>query len=207
MASLRAVRTLGGPYRRANLERPAGEVFRHTSTPERRLALRVGARDGLCPFRVADQLGQILARTRGRNVLKSSASVDSDLDQLDADCRDLHQINRITVLAMAVASGMSVANVYYCQPLLGQMGQSFGVGHAAGYIPAFTLIGLILGMVLLVPLGDMFERRRLIVASCAFAAVAAAAEALAPNFACLAIASLVLGTASIVQHLILPFAA
>ena len=62
-------------------------------------------------------------------------------------------------------------------------------------------------MVLLVPLGDMFERRRLIVASCAFAAVAAAAVALAPNFACLALASLVLGTASIVQHLILPFVA
>src|ERR1700719_1927382 len=159
------------------------------------------------PFSRGGSTRADLARTRGRNVLKRSASVDSDLDQLDADCRDLHQINRITVLAMAVASGMSVANVYYCQPLLGQMGQSFGVGHAAGYIPAFTLIGLILGMVLLVPLGDMFERRRLIVASCAFAAVSAAAVALAPNFACLALASLVLGTASIVQHLILPFVA
>jgi predicted MFS family arabinose efflux permease len=62
-------------------------------------------------------------------------------------------------------------------------------------------------MVLFVPLGDLLERRSLIVATCAFAAVAAAAVALAPNFACLAIASLVLGTASIVQHLILPFAA
>src|ERR1700730_17694777 len=184
MEILRAVRTLGGPYRRANLERPAGEIFRHTSTPERRLALRVGARDVLCPFRVADQLGQILARTRGRNVLKSSASVDSDLDQLDADCRDLHQINRITVLAMALASGMSVANVYYCQPVSAAIERPFGVGHAAGYLPAFTLIGLILGMVLLVPLGDMFERRSLIVAACAFAAVAAAGVALAPNFTC-----------------------
>jgi predicted MFS family arabinose efflux permease len=128
-------------------------------------------------------------------------------DQPDSDCPDLHQISGITVLAMALASGISVANLYYSQPLLGQMGQTFGVGHAAGYIPAFTLIGLILGMVLFVPLGDMFERRSLIVAACAFAAVAAAAVALAPNFACLAIASLVLGTASIVHHLILPFAA
>jgi predicted MFS family arabinose efflux permease len=128
-------------------------------------------------------------------------------DQLDSDCPDLHQITGITVLAMAVASGISVANLYYSQPLLGQMGQTFGVGHAAGYIPAFTLIGLILGMVLFVPLGDMFERRSLIVAASAFAAVAAAAVALAPNFACLAIASLLLGSASIVQHLILLFAA
>jgi predicted MFS family arabinose efflux permease len=108
---------------------------------------------------------------------------------------------------MALASGVSVANLYYNQPLLAQMGRTFGVGHAAGYIPAFTLIGLILGMVLFVPLGDMFERRSLIVAACAFAAVAAAAVALAPNFACLASASLILGLTSIVQHLILPFAA
>ena len=128
-------------------------------------------------------------------------------DQLDSDCPDLHQITGINVLAMAVASGISVANLYYSQPLLGQMGQTFGVGHAAGYIPAFTLIGLILGMVLFVPLGDMVERRRLIVAACAVSAVAAAGVALAPNFACLALASLVLGTASIVQHLILPFVA
>src|SRR6202035_5634116 len=47
----------------------------------------------------------------------------------------------------------------------------------------------------------------LVVAGCACAAVAAAAVALAPTFACLAIASLALGTASIGQHLILPFAA
>src|SRR5260370_30014345 len=128
-------------------------------------------------------------------------------DRLDSDYRVRHSNNGITVLAMALASGMSVANVYYSQPLLGQMGQTFGVGHAAGYIPVFQLIGLILGMVRLVPVGDLFERRSLIVAACAFAAVAAAAVALAPNFACLAIASLVLGTASIVHHLILPFAA
>jgi predicted MFS family arabinose efflux permease len=108
---------------------------------------------------------------------------------------------------MALASGLSVANLYYSQPLLAQMGRTFGVGHTAGYIPAFTLVGLILGMILFVPLGDMFERRNLIGVACACAAIAAAAVALAPNFASLAVASLVLGTASIVQHLILPFAA
>src|SRR5258708_23076332 len=120
-------------------------------------------------------------------------------DQPDSDCPDLHQISGITVLAMALASGISVANLYYSQPLLGQMGQTFGVGHAAGYIPAFTLIGLILGMVLLAPLGDMFERRSLIVAACAFAAVAAAGVALAPNLARLAVATLVLRTASLLH--------
>jgi predicted MFS family arabinose efflux permease len=62
-------------------------------------------------------------------------------------------------------------------------------------------------MLLFVPLGDMFERRRLITGMCVLAACCAAAVAMAPNFVWLAIASLALGMASIVQHLILPFAA
>ncbi len=146
--------------------------------------------------------------TRSRVLSYEAHSPDSErADRSDSASPDLRQIKGTTVLAMALASGMSVANLYYSQPLLAQMGRTFGVGHAAGYIPAFTLVGLILGMILFVPLGDMFERRNLIAMACGCAAVAAAAVALAPNFTSLAIASLVLGTASIVQHLILPFAA
>jgi MFS family permease len=106
---------------------------------------------------------------------------------------------------MAITAGSSVANLYYSQPLLARIGQSFGVGHAAGYIPTFTLLGLMIGMLLFVPLGDMFERRRPIMASCICAAAAMASVALAPNFIWLTIASLLVGTASIVHHLILPF--
>jgi predicted MFS family arabinose efflux permease len=107
---------------------------------------------------------------------------------------------------MAIAAGSSVANLSYSQPLLAVMGRTFGVGHAAGYIPTFTLVGLMLGMVFFVPLGDLFERRRQIVSSCILAATAAAAIAVAPSFTWLAIASLLVGTTSIVHHLILPFA-
>ncbi|HEY2124611.1 MAG TPA: MFS transporter, partial [Chthoniobacterales bacterium] len=114
-------------------------------------------------------------------------------------------LNGKTTWWMTLAAGTSVANLYYSQPLLAQMGQAFGVRHAAGYIPTFTLSGLVLGMLLVVPLGDMFERRRLITVSCVCAAIAAAAVAAAPNFTCLAIASLLLGSASIIQHLVLPF--
>jgi predicted MFS family arabinose efflux permease len=118
----------------------------------------------------------------------------------------VESINRKTTLWMALAAGSSVANLYYSQPLLARMGRAFGVGHAAGYIPTFTLVGLMIGMLLFVPLGDMFERRRLIMASCICAAAAMAAMAIAPNFIWLAAASLLVGTASIVHHLILPFA-
>jgi predicted MFS family arabinose efflux permease len=116
-------------------------------------------------------------------------------------------MNRKITVWMALASGISVANLYYSQPLLVQMGRTFGVGHAVGYIPTFTLVGLVIGMLFLVPLGDMFERRRLITAMCICASLAAAAVAIAPSFTWLAIASLLVGMSSIVQHLILPFAA
>jgi predicted MFS family arabinose efflux permease len=87
----------------------------------------------------------------------------------------IESMNQKITVWMALASGISVANLYYSQPLLIQMGRTFGVGHAVGYIPTFTLVGLVIGMLLLVPW--------------------------------LAIASLLVGTSSIVQHLILPFAA
>jgi len=119
----------------------------------------------------------------------------------------MESTNQRITLWMALASGISVANLYYSQPLLVQMGRTFGVGHTVGYIPTFTLVGLVIGMLLLAPLGDMFERRRLITVVCVCASLATGAVAVAPNFTWLAIASLLVGTTSIVQHLILPFAA
>jgi predicted MFS family arabinose efflux permease len=119
----------------------------------------------------------------------------------------MESTNQKITLWMALASGISVANLYYSQPLLVQMGRTFGVGHTVGYIPTFTLVGLVIGMLLLAPLGDMFERRRLITVVCGCASLATGAVAVAPNFTWLAIASLLVGTSSIVQHLILPFAA
>jgi predicted MFS family arabinose efflux permease len=106
---------------------------------------------------------------------------------------------------MAVACGVSVANIYYNQPLLGQMGGTFA--RSASYIPMFTQIGAGIGMFLFVPLGDIFERRRLIVMVSSATALAAVLTALAPTLPLLAAASLLIGLTSIVPHLILPFAA
>jgi predicted MFS family arabinose efflux permease len=109
------------------------------------------------------------------------------------------------VWIMAVACGVGVANIYYNQPLLTQMGGTFR--GSAAYLPMFTQIGAGLGMFLFVPLGDMLERRRLIVMVCGAAAVAAILNAVSPSLELLSLASLILGLASIVPHLILPFAA
>ena len=75
----------------------------------------------------------------------------------------MERIDRKTTVWMAVAAGSSVANLYYAQPLLAEMARTLSVSHRIAYIPTLTLIGLMIGMIVFVPLGDMFERRRQII--------------------------------------------
>ncbi len=117
-------------------------------------------------------------------------------------------IERRTVAVMAAASAVSVANIYYCQPLLSEIGRSLGVSDSAmGYLPMWTQAGTALGMLSFVPLGDMFPRRKLIVLMCAASAATIAIMALAPNLTVVNAASFAIGFTTIVPHLILPFAA
>lgn len=69
------------------------------------------------------------------------------------------------VLLFAAASGLSVANVYYAQPLLDALAHDFGISHAAiGGVVTATQVGCALALLLLVPLGDLLDRRRLMAA-------------------------------------------
>ncbi|MEG1771599.1 MAG: MFS transporter, partial [Comamonas sp.] len=68
---------------------------------------------------------------------------------------------RWLVLLFAGASGLSVANVYYAQPLLDALAADFGISHAAvGGVVTATQVGSALALLLLVPLGDRLDRRR-----------------------------------------------
>lgn len=117
-------------------------------------------------------------------------------------------IERRTVGVMFAASAISVANIYYCQPLLSDIGRSLGVSdRAIGYLPMWTQAGTALGMFVFVPLGDMFPRRKLIVIMCAVSASTVAMMAMAPNLGLVNAAGFATGLAGIVAHLILPFAA
>ena len=117
-------------------------------------------------------------------------------------------IARRTVGVMAAASGICVANIYYCQPLLSEIGRSLGVSERAiGYLPMWTQAGTALGMFTFVPLGDMFPRRKLIVIMSVFSGLTVAMMAIAPNLALLNAAGFATGFTGIVMHLILPFAA
>ena len=109
---------------------------------------------------------------------------------------------------LALASGLTVANIYYNQSLLVIMGRDFRVSSAAmGNIAVATQLGYASGLLLLIPLGDMLSRKMLIVASAAATTAAMTAVALAPGFAFALIASYLLGLICVTPQFIIPYAA
>lgn len=109
---------------------------------------------------------------------------------------------------MAITSGAGAANLYYNQPLLEIIQRNFHVeAHAVGLIPMLTQIGYAVGIFLLVPLGDLVERRRLIVTMLVLTAVTLGAAATSINLVWLSLASLAIGITTITPQLIVPFAA
>jgi predicted MFS family arabinose efflux permease len=108
--------------------------------------------------------------------------------------------------AMAAATGVAVANIYYNQPMLGIMEHDLP-GPWTGLVPTATQLGYALGLFLLVPLGDLVERKRLIVIQFLLLAAALVVAAAAPSAGLLIVASLLLGVAATVAQQIVPLAA
>ncbi len=117
-------------------------------------------------------------------------------------------IARGLVALLAIAGGVSVANIYYVQPLLPEVARAFGSdARTIGYVPMLTQLGYAAGLLLFVPLGDVVARKRLILALFAAAAAALAGSAAAPTLAWLAAAGCLVGFTSVVPHVAVPFAA
>jgi len=117
-------------------------------------------------------------------------------------------LSRGATLAMAVASGVTVANVYLNQPLLAAMARDFGVTEqAAGLVATASQVGYALGILLIVPLGDVLPVRRLVAALLAVVAVALAGAAFAPGILWLSLASLLISASTVVPQILMPVAA
>jgi predicted MFS family arabinose efflux permease len=107
-----------------------------------------------------------------------------------------------------VTAGAAVANLYYSQPLLPEIGRSFGVSDGrTGFVSTATQTGYAVGLLLFVPLGDVLERRRLMIALLGAVTLSLAAGALAPSLPLLVLASLAIGITTVVPQLVIPFAA
>lgn len=112
------------------------------------------------------------------------------------------------VLLMAVTCGVTVANLYFIQPLLTEVSNTFNVSEAsAGFIVTLTQIGYAFGLFFFVPLGDMKERRSLIVKMLIFVSISLFAVAFSPNYWILLLASFFVGFTTIIPQLVVPFAA
>ncbi|MBQ9578403.1 MAG: MFS transporter [Ottowia sp.] len=107
----------------------------------------------------------------------------------------------------ALAAGLAIGNLYWAQPLLAHMAADFGLpAERAGWLIGATQGGYALGVLLLVPLGDVARRRRLICTLMLAASLALAACALAGSFRQLALALGCVGLLTVSGQIIVPLA-
>jgi predicted MFS family arabinose efflux permease len=111
-------------------------------------------------------------------------------------------------LLFSVASGLAVANVYYSQPLLDVIADDLGMSHATvGVVGTVTQIGYGAGLLLVVPLGDLVNRRRLIVGQMLLSVLALVAVALAPTEPLLLGAMAAVGVLAVVTQVFVAYSA
>lgn len=116
-------------------------------------------------------------------------------------------IERSLLLTMAVIAGLTVANCYYNQPLLEMIRHDMGVSqHEANLITVVTQIGYALGLCFLIPMGDLYSRRRIIVIKMSVAAVMAVFIAFSQRVWIVWGASLLLGACSVIPQFFIPIA-
>ena len=108
---------------------------------------------------------------------------------------------------LAILSGVSVANLYYSQPLLGQMAEELHINEfTVNLIPMVTQIGYAAGLLFIIPLGDLAKRRNIVLTCLSVLIVALIAMGSAQSFGVLAVAACVTGICSVVPQIFMPLA-
>jgi predicted MFS family arabinose efflux permease len=109
---------------------------------------------------------------------------------------------------MAAAAGVTVANLYYNQPILAQIAQEMRITPAqVGFLPVLTQIGYGIGLFFLVPLGDMLPRRKLVAILQALLSLALTGMTVVDGLPELYIASFLVGLLAVSVQIIMPMAA
>lgn len=121
---------------------------------------------------------------------------------------DHPQLTPLTLWIMTITTAFVVANIYYNQPLLSDIAQTYHVSYSkAGQVSVFTQIGYALGLLFIIPLGDMFRRKKLMLIDFIFIIASLLLAATAKSITVLIIASVMVGTTSVVPQLLIPMAA
>ncbi|MCQ2973897.1 MAG: MFS transporter [Bacteroidales bacterium] len=110
------------------------------------------------------------------------------------------------ILALSVMAGISVANLYYCQPLLNMIREDTRLSvFEVNLIPVFTQIGYALGLLLIVPMGDLYNRRKTILTSFIACVISLLIIYFAQNTPLLLGASFITGFCSVSPQVFIPF--
>lgn len=117
-------------------------------------------------------------------------------------------ISRTVIWLMTIISGLVVANIYYNQPLLSLISADLQVSEAAaGKISVLTQLGYAAGLLLIVPLGDKFFRKKLILIDLLLVFLSLLWMTFGNELWMLYIASLLIGVTSVIPQLFIPIAA
>jgi predicted MFS family arabinose efflux permease len=115
------------------------------------------------------------------------------------------ELDRALLAILSVSAGLAVANVYYNQSMLGRLAAEFDLSAGvAASISVVTQFGNAIGVILIAPLGDCGERKRLILLTVAALVVALVGAAIAPSFTWLVVASFLVGLFGTVAQQIVP---
>ena len=118
------------------------------------------------------------------------------------------QASRLMIFVLALGAGFSVAAIYYAQPLLPLMGETLKLSvEGMGLIPTLTQAGYALGILFLLPLGDRYDRRTLILLKSLSLAALLLVYSLTQQFHSLLAVSLLIGMAATMAQDIVPAAA
>ena len=111
------------------------------------------------------------------------------------------------LLILAIISGLAVANLYYNQPLLNDICRDLKVSEfTANLIPMVTQIGYACGLLFIIPLGDLYNRRNIIVVNFSLLSLSMVSIALSGNIGLVLASSLITGICSVMPQIFIPIA-